>query len=444
MSHGNATARNAAERREGQTLDRRFYLQKWLGVGNFGAVYLAEQRVFDLALRPVALKLLHGEMVTEINAAQVLNDAVRLIQLQGEPAHAEVARYLTTVFDAGFLRDDPGQAFVAMEYVAGYPTPSGGSIRTLQGLIRAYRPVPVVLALRWMIQILRPLAWMHTLPRPVLHCDLKPDNILVCGRDLLKVADFGLAQLAFGLVGSSNAAGALTCQAPETLLGLHPTPAADVYSLGLILYELLAGSNPLLEVGREPLAAGRPEEFRQMQVQARQSGLPPLADAPHPELKNEPLLLEIVDRCLRFKAGERYDNAAALLQALERYAAGDGALVIPPSPESREEKPAAPSLDRLLGEAQALVRQGRREEARARCQEARSRFPRSARPYALLGRMLVDEGRWKEALRVCAEGVAADGADPEPLEVMALAREAGGQREAAESLRQAALGVGRR
>jgi len=426
---------------EGEVLDHRFLVRRRLGAGNFGSVHLAEQRVFDLALRPVALKLLHGEMVTETNAAEVLNDAVRLIQLQQEPEHSVVSRYLVTVYDAGFLRDRQGQAFVAMEYVEGYRTPSGGTIRTLEGLIRAYRPVPVALALGWMIQILRPLAWMHALPRAVLHCDLKPDNILVSGRDTLKVADFGLAQLAFGLVGSSNAGGALTCQAPETLAGIYPTTAADVYSLGLILYEMLAGCNPLAEAGLEALAAGRPDEYRQLQIQARLEGLPPLAAAPHPELVHEPLLLEIVDRCLRFKASERYDSAAGLLQALERYARDGEAVVIPGQAESEPEAPAAPSLERLLGEAQSLLRLGRPEEARARWAEARSRFPGSGRPQAALARLLLSAGDWQEALRTCAEGLSSDGREPELFEVMAEARDAGGQHEAAAALRRQGAGL---
>ena len=409
---------------EGATLDGRFFLQRWLGGGNFGDVYLAEQRVFGLRLRRVAVKLLRGEMVHEGNAAEVLNDAVRLIELQEEEGRAEVARHLVTVYDAGFLHDRPGQAYVVMEHVSGRPTPSGGSITTLEGLIRAYRPVPVALAVEWMTQILRPLAWMHTLAHPVLHCDLKPDNILVCGRDLLKVADFGLAQLAFGLVGSNDAAGALTCQAPETLLRMYPTPASDVYSLGLIFYEMLAGRNPLDEAGLEALADKRDEEYRRQQVLARQRGLPSLLDAGHPELADEPLVVDIVERCLRVLPNERFDDAASLLRALESYA---------------QRAQAAPSLDHLLAEAKALFGRGRLAEARARCEQARAAFPGSSRPCSALALVLVEENRWQEALQVCARGMAIDPHDPEVLEAAAAAREVGGQPDLAREMRRRAM-----
>ena len=76
------------------------------------------------------------------------------------------------------------------------------------------------------------------------------------GQDGLKVADFGLAQLATGVIGSKAAGGTLVYQPPETLSGAEPTPASDVYALGLILYEMLAGENPLDHVQLQAVAEG--------------------------------------------------------------------------------------------------------------------------------------------------------------------------------------------
>jgi len=431
----------AVRNEAGQLLDGRFFLQRPLGEGNFAEVWLAEQRVFDLLLRPVALKLFRGDQVTYDNAAEKLNDFVMLIQLQQEQSHPAVASHLVSVFDAGLLRKPDGRAFVAMEYVEGYPTVTGGSIRTLQGLIRAFRPVPVDLALRWMIQILHPLAWMHSLPRPVIHCDLKPDNILACGKDTLKVADFGLAQLAIGLLGTSTDAGALTCQAPETLAGLYPTPAADVYSLGLILYEMLAGKNPLAEVGMEASAQRQHEKYREQQVQARLDGLPPLPDCEHPDrpagerLRDHPLLVEIVDRCLRFKASARYDNAGALLRAIEDYAEGREVVVLPPEQDGPDERPDELTLERLLAESEVLLRKGRHDEARERCERARQRFPNSAKPYRGLADIHLDQGQWQQSLAVCAEGRQVDPDEPELFEAIARAYDEGGQPGAAKAMR---------
>ena len=432
-----AAAADTTERLEGKLLDGRFLVQRRVGAGSFGSVYLADERVFNVRLRRVALKLLRREMVTPDNAAELLNDAIRLIDLQQERAYAEVAPHLVRVFGAGFLHERPDQAFVVMEYAEGYRAMAGSTIRTLHGLIRAFRPVPVDLALRWIIQILRPLAWMHTLPRPVLHCDLKPDNILACGKDNLKVADFGLAQLALGIVGTGGPAGALTCQAPETLAGTYPTPAADVYSLGLILYEMLVGSNPLADVGLEALAAKRHDEFRELQIQAREQwdGLPPFGEE-HPELDDDPLLLEIVDRCLQFRASRRYDNADSLLQAVERYAEGKGIVVLSQGKKLQEQKRVSPNLDRLLAETQALLRRERIDEARLRCEEARKRFPKSAKPYRWIAKICLIRGEWREALKVCAEGRALEPDDPELLYALADAYDMAGQTGAGQRIRQ--------
>ena len=427
---------------EGRLLDGRFLLRRRLGAGNFGAVYEAEQRVFGLPLRSVALKLFGDQLVSEDNASEVLNDAVVLMQLQEEPTHRRVAPHLVTVLDAGFLHD-VRQAFIAMEYVGGYPVP-GGSIRTLEGMIRAFRPVPVDLALRWMTQVLTPLAWMHSLDRPVLHCDLKSDNVLACGRDTLKVADFGLAQLALGVLGTGGAAGALTCQAPETLMGHYPTPASDVYSLGLLFYEVLAGENPLADIGLEALAADH-EGYRRAQLRAREVGLP-LEEINHPDLGDHPLLVEVIGRCLRFRPSDRYDDAAAVLREIQNYSAGGGTVLLPPvggEPEP-EALPVSVSLDRLLAEAELLIRKGRLAEARARCDEARARFPKSVRPLCGLAAVSVAGSDPGEALRYCALAQRVDGDDPEVYETTARVYEAAGQPKLGAMMRSRALALGRK
>jgi serine/threonine protein kinase len=279
---------------------------------------------------------------------------------------------------------------------------------------------------------------------------LKPDNILVCGKDTLKVADFGLARLACGVVGAGGAGGALICQAPETLLGINPTPASDVYALGLMLYEMLAGKNPLTEVGLEASAAKRHEQYRQLQIQAREAGLPPLPDYEHSDrpageqLKDHPALLELIERCLRFKATERYDNARILLQALERYASGQGVVVFPVKEEQsvKSEVPTpALTLDRLLTEVQILLRQGRIDEARARCEQAQGRFQQSGKPYRWLAEIQLAQRQWKEALQICAQGIKVDPNEPELLETTAHAYDMGGQMTAATEMRKRAMAL---
>lgn len=383
----------------GTVLDGRFVIRRRLGTGNFGSVYLADQQVFDLTLRKVALKLFHRELVTIANAREQLNDAAVLMRLQEEEHHPEAARHLITVLDAGFLRDGAPQAFVAMEYVAGYRLPGGGKARTLHDMIRAYQPVPVELALRWMTQILRALAWMHTLDPPVLHCDLKADNILPDGPDTLKVADFGLAQLAFGSVGLQGGAGALTCQSPETLAGLEPTPASDVYSLGLLMHDIFAGRHPLADIGLTETADGDRDGYLRRQIEARRAGLPPLVEVEPPELADHPILSEIVGRCLRFHAYERYADAAMLLRDIEGYVSGGEVSVSRPIGRSPD---GATDLERRLAEAEAFQRQDRPAEARDRAEDALARYPDAVAAHTCLGRIHLAAGRWRETLRLCA------------------------------------------
>jgi serine/threonine protein kinase len=426
---------------ENQLLDGRFLIRRKLGSGNFGSVYLADQRIFGVRLRPVALKLFHTSKVGPENAGQIFNDAIILVRLQQEANHAQFARNLVSIYDAGFLHERPDQAYIAMEYVEGYSPAEGIVIHALDRMIRRYHPVPVELALYWMVQILRPLAWMHTLDTPILHGDLKPDNILVCGKDTLKVADFGLAQLTHGIFGTGGG-GAISYQPPETLAGLKPTAASDVYSLGLLLYEILAGQNPLNAVGADALQAKRDEEYKNLQVQARRNGIPALTAADNAELADHPLLIEIVRRCLAFKASDRFTNAAGLLQAVEEYVQGKRFSLTPPPAEEREipaDLAPALTLERVLSEGDLFLRKGQLEEAQARYDQARQSWPQSAAPYWGLARVQLARRDWQETLKLCTAGRALEANAPEAFDLMADAYELGRQPGMVERLRAMAL-----
>jgi serine/threonine protein kinase len=424
----------------GTVLDGRFVVRRRLGAGGFGTVYLADQRVFDLTLRQVALKLFHRDLITETNAREHLNDAVVLMRFQEETHHREASRHLITVLDAGFLRDSPGQAFVAMEYVPGYQLPGSGTARTLQDMITAFRPVPVHMALGWMTQILRAVAWMHTLEPPVLHCDLKADNVIPDRLGTLKVADFGLAQLAFGAIGLHGGAGAIICQAPETLAGVEPTPASDVYSLGLLLHEMLAGESPLAMAGLAETAAGDSDGYLSLQLEARQAGIAPLTVAANPDLTRHPLVIEIVGKCLRFRATQRYANAAMLLRDIEAYTSGKGdPAVFAPVVAGPD---VAPELERLIAEADALRRQGRTAEGLDRAKAALARYPEAVAAYACLARMRLTAHHWKTAVELCGTALALDSlskADRAMLyELSAGAYDAGGMSALAVKMRDRA------
>jgi tetratricopeptide (TPR) repeat protein len=206
--------------------------------------------------------------------------------------------------------------------------------------------------------------------------------------------------------------------------------------LGLIFYQILAGHNPFEEVAAVDMAIERHAAYREAQVRARAEGARPLGEIGHPELSDHPLLVAMVERCLRFRPVERYDDAAALLRDLERYAAGCAIHIVP---EEKPSDPAAPSagLDRLLAEAQAYLENGRLAEAGARCEEARRRFPKSGKPYRWLAEILLHEDNWENALQVCAEGLEIDPDEPELYDAAGNARAMGNQAEAAAMMRQA-------
>ena len=393
---------------EDTIFDKRFLIQERLGAGSFGAVYKAEQRIFNYPLRTIGLKLFHGKLVTEQNAPEILKDAIMLMGLQQKPDYNDVAPYLVRAIDAGFTYEEPKRAYLVMEYVEGYPTSTGGTIKTLQGLIKAFKPVPVELALTWMKKILKVLAWMHTLSPPILHCDLKPDNILANGKNGLKVCDFGLAQLVINNIGISNMVGALCYQAPETLAGLSPTPASDVYALGLLFYEILSGENPFTKVGLQAKAEENNEEYRQLQFLTRKEGLPDLIeyDTLEQRLIDHPVPIEIIKKCLEFDASKRYQNAAYLLKDIE-------------------------GIDDWKKKVQALIQQKKYPEAKSICEQAKDELPSSGKPYRWLGEIYLAEAKLergnirqekvRESIRICREGLRIDSNECSLYDVIAKA-----------------------
>lgn len=414
----------------GRLIDRKYFVIRILGSGGFGTVYLAEQRLFDRVLRRVALKLFHESLVGPSNAHEVFNDAITLILLQQEPAYARFSDSLITVYDAGFLYERPDQAFMVMEYVEGYRAGSGLLLTTLRDLMRAYRPVPEEVALRWMIQICRPIAWMHTLPTPILHCDLKPENVLASGQDRLKIADFGFARLTIDSLAVAPVGGTLGYIPPELLLGSHPAPSADVYMLGMILYEILCGENPLtpsmiestrsdgsIRSTRAPSLLGdvgsKPSDDLRMRILERQQH--PLV-IPRQAVSDErrDLLQTIIDRCTEFEPSTRFENASGLLNALQAVACGEGSI-----PVLRRQAQSPERIAFLISRAKAAAAApGGWRDAIAICDEGLALDPRAVDAYVVKARAMHTGGSHEEALAVCQVGRQRAGDDPRLFLVM--------------------------
>ena len=212
-----------AERRPLETLPTighigRYALKYRLGEGGIGTVYAAHD---PLLSRAVAVKTLHVEVDDDGAEAMLLHEARAAALL----SHT----HIVTVHDAGV---SGGSVYLAMEML------HGRDLRAL--LARGWRP-PVRQAALIVRRIAEALAYAHG--KGVVHCDIKPANIFMVGRTSPKVLDFGIARVAQrpDLDTRSLAAGSPYYMAPEQVRGDAVDRRCDVYSLGVVLYELLTG-----------------------------------------------------------------------------------------------------------------------------------------------------------------------------------------------------------
>ncbi|MDX2472167.1 MAG: serine/threonine-protein kinase [Candidatus Krumholzibacteria bacterium] len=195
----------------------RYRIVGLLGRGGMGEVYRAE----DLKLgQPVALKFLPANMEKDGSRLERLLNEVRLAR---QVSHPNVCR----VYDVGEV---DGSHFMAMEYVDG---------EDLASLLRRIGRLPHEKALEISRQICAGLAAAHD--QGILHRDLKPANVMIDGRGRVKLADFGLANLATVIKGDEARAGTPAYMAPEQLAGREVTVRSDIFSLGLVLYETFTG-----------------------------------------------------------------------------------------------------------------------------------------------------------------------------------------------------------
>jgi serine/threonine-protein kinase len=226
----------------GRVLDEKYRLDRRLGEGGMGTVYQATHLLID---RPVAVKVLHQRFV-EDEAAQE--------RFRREARAAGRLRHTNAVTVTDFGRTSEGCVYIVMELLEG---------RNLRELLAFESPLSSGRAVALMAQVAAAVEAAHE--SGVIHRDLKPANIFIVqpknASPLVKVLDFGIAKLAADSVDESEQ-NALTLtgvmigtpryMSPEQCDGARLTPAADVYSLGIILYEMLTGSTPF--TGASPLA----------------------------------------------------------------------------------------------------------------------------------------------------------------------------------------------
>lgn len=388
----------------GTILDGRFELIRRLGWGSFGEVYDARQLVHGHPLRNVALKLFAADCVTAANVHEVFHDAIALIGLQEQLPTARVQAHLVQVFDMGMLSHPP-RAFLAMRLVPGR--------ETVLDVVRRHGSsgMPVMLSIEFLCQLLVPLAWMHSLPDPVIHGDLKPDNVLFSPDRQLVLTDFGLA----AKLSEGGRAGAIAYQAPETLDGFPGLPPTDIYAVGLIWYEMLTGRHPFANVGEaERLAnnwAGHHAAHRQARAwpirPARGAGasssnrIVPVSEI-NPNAADHPQIEALLARCLHSDPAARVPNAQTLLSALETYqreghtphpGTPNAAVGVAPPQPKPEQPTEQPQVRRLLADGEAYLARDDIPSAMQVLQQAAAVAPHMHATHVSLGRAALRAGR---------------------------------------------------
>ena len=202
---------------KGAVLGERYRLLERIDEGGAGEVWRARDERLQ---RDVAVKIL-GEAADEAFRARFTDEARRAAVV----AHPNVV----TVFDEG--QDGP-DAYMVMEYVRG---------RTLRDLVEERGALGTVEAARIVAQVADALDAAHA--AGVIHCDVKPANVILDERGIAKLTDFGIARAARGPAEHELIATPRYI-APERIEGKAPTSASDVYGLGLVAYELIAGRPP--------------------------------------------------------------------------------------------------------------------------------------------------------------------------------------------------------
>lgn len=263
----------------GTILADRYRIVGLLGKGGMGEVYRAD----DLKLgQPVALKFLPEHLLSDGAALARFHREVRVAR---QVSHKNVCR----VYDIGEV---DGRHFLSMEYIKG---------EELSSLLRRIGRLPQDKAIQLARQICAGLAAAHDVG--VLHRDLKPSNVMIDEHGNARILDFGLAGLTEEFKDEELAAGTPAYMAPEQLAGQEQTVKTDIYSLGLVLYELFTG--------RKAFEAASLGEL----IKLRRSDTTPTT--PTSIVKDlDPLIEKIIDRCIEKDPSARPASALQIAAAL--------------------------------------------------------------------------------------------------------------------------------
>jgi eukaryotic-like serine/threonine-protein kinase len=265
--------------------DGRYRIQRKLGAGGMADVYLAEDQELG---RRVAIKILNGRHA---------NDDQFIERFRREAKNAAALNHpnIVSIYDRGEAEDT---YYIAMEFLDG---------RTLKELIVGRGAAPINVAVEYARQILSALRFAHR--HGIVHRDIKPHNVLVDAEGRVKVTDFGIARAGTSqMTETGSIVGTAQYLSPEQARGGEVDPRSDLYSLGVVLYELLTGKTPFdgetpVEIAMKHLSTTPkpPSKLR--------SDIPPALDM-------------VVLRALAKNPDDRYQSADEMEADLERVARG--------------------------------------------------------------------------------------------------------------------------
>ena len=207
----------------GELIAGRYELEELVGSGGMSGVYRAHDRLLE---RKVALKILHQRLVEDREHVERFRREARAV---AQLAHPNIV----TVIDRG---EDDGRQFIVFEYIEG---------ENLKQIVERRGPLPIDEVLELGIAVASGLAFAHE--RGVVHRDVKPQNVLLNGDGRAKVTDFGIARtldVEKGVTQTGTVLGTSNYIAPEQASGQPVDDRSDVYSLGVVLFELLTGDIP--------------------------------------------------------------------------------------------------------------------------------------------------------------------------------------------------------
>jgi serine/threonine-protein kinase len=265
----------------GTTLNGRFRLEARIGAGGMSTVYRALDETLQ---RQVAIKLMNREVTSDSDQLERFRREARAVAQLSHP-------HIVGVIDAG---EDEGRPYIVFEYVEG---------ETLKERIRRNGRLAIAEAVAYGIEIARALGAAHA--RHIVHRDVKPQNVLIDEEGSAKVTDFGIARTLDeeGLTADGRVLGTTDYVSPEQALGQDVTGQSDLYSLGIVLYEMVTGEVPFKGENQVAVAMKHVrEEIPDVQVR-------------RPEVSSA--LAAVIDTATAKHRQDRYADDAELIADLE-------------------------------------------------------------------------------------------------------------------------------